>query len=135
MLFSLSILTLSDFSFESILSYPNSNTQNRNVFLFTVEREAFQGVEFTEISCRKCELGWSRFDGMTSRCKGLRATVSSENEGRKFGSLTGKKEQPIKLDSTSRTVIFRKYVCVLNFLQLTSANIPILSLQQGDPVP
>lgn len=87
-------------------------------------------MEFTEISCRKCELGWSRFDGMMSRCKGLRATVSSVNEGRKFGSLTGKKEQPIKLDSTSK-----KYVCVLNFLQLTSANIPILSLQQGDPVP
>ena len=46
-----------------------------------------QGVEFTEISCGRGELGWSRLDGTTSRCKGLRASVSCANEGRKFGSL------------------------------------------------
>ena len=49
--------------------------------------ETSQGVEFTAISCCKDGLGWSRCEGMTSRCKSLRSAVSFANEGRKFGSL------------------------------------------------
>lgn len=55
--------------------------------LFTIS----QGVEFTDISCGKSELGWSTCDdGVTSRCSGLNATVNCANDGRKFGSLTKK---------------------------------------------
>ena len=81
---------LFNLSFESsqlgILIYLESKEAKR-LCIHSWENEAFKGVEFTEISCRRCELGSSRFDGMTSRCKGLRATVSCENEGRKFGSV------------------------------------------------
>jgi len=73
---------------------------------------------------------------MTSRCKGLRATVSCANEGRKFGSLEN--------NTTKRAISV--WICIswgvilgTNFtefsFQLTSANIPKLSLQLRDQLP
>lgn len=53
-------------------------------------RDTIQGVEFTEISGGNGELGWSKCDGMMSRCKDFRATVSCANDGRMFGSLENK---------------------------------------------
>lgn len=46
-----------------------------------------QGVRFTDISCATGGLCVSWYEGMTSRCKDLRAVVSCANEGRRFGSL------------------------------------------------
>ena len=98
--------------------------------------ETSQGVEFTAISCCRGGLGWSRCEGMTSRCKGLRATVSCANEGRKFGSL---ENNTTKRAISAWICISRGVILGTNFkefsFQLTSANIPKLSLQLRDQLP
>lgn len=66
---------------------PHSRQRNRMSTYSHLRKWDIQGVEFTEISCSRGELGWSECEGMASRCKGLRATVSCANEGRKFGSV------------------------------------------------
>lgn len=81
--FSFFILILTSY-FKSLKSKKN------NVSIHNWQTETSQGVEFTEISCGRAELGWSGCEGMTSRCKGFRATVSCANDGRKLGSLGGK---------------------------------------------
>lgn len=99
-------------SFFLVFSFKDSCTtftakKQKCLLIHTWENETFQGVEFTEISCGRGELVWSKCDGMTSCCKALRATVSCANDGRKFGSLgiNRQEEQPIKLDLFSKGVV------------------------------
>lgn len=100
------------FFFFLVFSFKDSCTtftakKQKCLLIHTWENETFQGVEFTEISCGRGELVWSKCDGMTSCCKALRATVSCANDGRKFGSLgiNRQEEQPIKLDLFSKGVV------------------------------
>lgn len=73
---------------------------------------------------------------MTSRCKGLRSDVSFANEGRKFGSLENNTtERAISVwICISRGMILETDFTEFSF-QLTSANIPKLSLQLRDQLP
>ena len=85
----------------------------------------FQGVEFTEISWGKGELGWSRLDGTASHYKGLKATVSCVKEGRKFGSLQCYKivGWSIEFDIWKK-MIYNIYFFCSNFLNLRLPTFP-----------
>jgi hypothetical protein len=126
------------FFFSPVFPFKDSCTtftakKQKYLLIHPRENERFQGVEFTEISCGRGELGWSKCDGMTSCCKALRATVSCANDGRKFGSLgiNRQEEKPIKLDLFSKGVIINGVCYCSYFFYLRLPTLPNYASNHG----